>query len=76
MFGRMMNSFYYGKSGKGDYKKEDLKLNVKPLKLGIIYIKKPSIPVLILPSLSLNFIVNEKIAIKEQILVNQKLGGR
>ena len=27
MFGRMMNSFYYGKSGKGDYKKEDLPEN-------------------------------------------------
>ena len=24
MFGRMMNNFYYGKSGKGDFKKEDL----------------------------------------------------
>ena len=24
MFGRMMNSYYYGKSGKGDYRKEDL----------------------------------------------------
>jgi len=24
MFGRMMNRFYYGKSGKGDYTKEDL----------------------------------------------------
>lgn len=27
MFGRMMNSFYYGKSGKGDYRKEDLPKN-------------------------------------------------
>ena len=27
MFGRMMNSFYYGKSGKGDFKKEDLPKN-------------------------------------------------
>lgn len=24
MFGKMMNNFYYGKSGKGDYRKEDL----------------------------------------------------
>ena len=24
MFGKMMNSFYYGKSGKGDFRKEDL----------------------------------------------------
>ena len=24
MFGKMMNNFYYGKSGKGDFKKEDL----------------------------------------------------
>ena len=24
MFGKMMNRFYYGKSGKGDYTKEDL----------------------------------------------------
>ena len=24
MFGRMMNRYYYGKSGKGDYTKEDL----------------------------------------------------
>ncbi|MBQ4074868.1 MAG: YesL family protein [Clostridia bacterium] len=27
MFGRMMNNFYYGKSGKGDYRKEDLPKN-------------------------------------------------
>ncbi len=27
MFGKMMNSFYYGKSGKGDFKKEDLPKN-------------------------------------------------
>ena len=27
MFGKMMNSFYYGKSGKGDFKKEDLPEN-------------------------------------------------
>jgi len=27
MFGRMMNNYYYGKSGKGDYKKEDLPRN-------------------------------------------------
>lgn len=27
MFGKMMNSFYYGKSGKGDYRKEDLPKN-------------------------------------------------
>ena len=27
MFGRLMNSFYYGKSGKGDYRKEDLPKN-------------------------------------------------
>lgn len=27
MFGRMMNNYYYGKSGKGDYRKEDLPKN-------------------------------------------------
>ena len=27
MFGKLMNSFYYGKSGKGDYRKEDLPKN-------------------------------------------------
>ncbi len=27
MFGKMMNSYYYGKSGKGDYRKEDLPKN-------------------------------------------------
>lgn len=27
MFGKMMNNFYYGKSGKGDYRKEDLPTN-------------------------------------------------
>lgn len=27
MFGRMMNSYYYGKSGKGDFQKEDLPHN-------------------------------------------------
>lgn len=27
MFGKMMNSFYYGKSGKGDFRKEDLPQN-------------------------------------------------
>ena len=24
MFGRMMNNYYYGKSGKGDFRKDDL----------------------------------------------------
>lgn len=27
MFGKMMNSYYYGKSGKGDFRKEDLPKN-------------------------------------------------
>lgn len=27
MFGRMMNNYYYGKSGKGDFKKEDMPEN-------------------------------------------------
>ena len=27
VFGKMMNSYYYGKSGKGDYRKEDLPTN-------------------------------------------------
>lgn len=27
MFGKMMNNYYYGKSGKGDYRKEDLPKN-------------------------------------------------
>ncbi|MCR4876431.1 MAG: DUF624 domain-containing protein [Clostridiales bacterium] len=27
MFGRLMNNYYYGKSGKGDYRKEDLPEN-------------------------------------------------
>ena len=27
MFGKLMNNFYYGKSGKGDYRKEDLPKN-------------------------------------------------
>lgn len=27
MFGRMMNNYYYGKSGKGDFRKEDLPKN-------------------------------------------------
>lgn len=27
MFGKMMNNYYYGKSGKGDYRKEDLPHN-------------------------------------------------
>ena len=27
MFGKMMNRYYYGKSGKGDYTKEDLPTN-------------------------------------------------
>ena len=27
MFGKMMNNFYYGKSGKGDFRKEDLPTN-------------------------------------------------
>ncbi len=27
MFGKFMNNYYYGKSGKGDYKKEDLPAN-------------------------------------------------
>ena len=24
MFGRMMNNYYYGKSGKGDFRKDDM----------------------------------------------------
>lgn len=31
MFGRMMNNYYYGKSGKGDYKKNDLPKNRRQL---------------------------------------------
>lgn len=31
MFGRMMNNYYYGKSGKGDFRKEDLPQNRKEL---------------------------------------------
>ena len=31
MFGRMMNNYYYGKSGKGDFRKEDLPTNRKDL---------------------------------------------
>ena len=27
MFGKMMNRYYYGKSGKGDYTKDDLPTN-------------------------------------------------
>ena len=27
MFGKMMNNYYYGKSGKGDFRKEDLPRN-------------------------------------------------
>ena len=27
MFGKMMNNYYYGKSGKGDFRKEDLPKN-------------------------------------------------
>ena len=27
VFGKLMNSYYYGKSGKGDYRKEDLPTN-------------------------------------------------
>lgn len=31
MFGKMMNNYYYGKSGKGDFRKEDLPQNRKQL---------------------------------------------
>ncbi|QUC67767.1 YesL family protein [Aristaeella hokkaidonensis] len=31
MFGRMMNNYYYGKSGKGDFRKEDLPQNRRQL---------------------------------------------
>jgi len=31
MFGRMMNNYYYGKSGKGDFRKEDLPTNRREL---------------------------------------------
>ena len=31
MFGRMMNNFYYGKSGKGDFRKEDMPSNRRQL---------------------------------------------
>ena len=31
MFGRFMNNYYYGKSGKGDFRKEDLPHNRRDL---------------------------------------------
>ena len=31
MFGKMMNNYYYGKSGKGDYTKNDLPKNRRQL---------------------------------------------
>ena len=31
MFGRFMNNYYYGKSGKGDFRKEDLPSTRKQL---------------------------------------------
>ena len=31
MFGKMMNNYYYGKSGKGDFRKEDLPQNRRQL---------------------------------------------
>ena len=31
MFGKMMNNYYYGKSGKGDFRKEDLPQNRRDL---------------------------------------------
>ena len=31
MFGRFMNNYYYGKSGKGDFRKEDLPTTRKQL---------------------------------------------
>ena len=31
MFGRMMNNYYYGKSGKGDFRKEDMPSNRRQL---------------------------------------------
>ena len=31
MFGRFMNNYYYGKSGKGDFRKEDLPQNRRQL---------------------------------------------
>ena len=31
MFGRFMNNYYYGKSGKGDFRKEDLPQNRREL---------------------------------------------
>ena len=36
MFGRMMNNYYYGKSGKGDFRKEDLPTNRKELFLSTL----------------------------------------
>lgn len=39
MFGKMMNSYYYGKSGKGDYRKEDLPKNRWQLFLEMLRIR-------------------------------------
>jgi uncharacterized membrane protein YesL len=39
MFGKMMNSYYYGKSGKGDYRKEDLPRNRWQLFLEMLRIR-------------------------------------
>lgn len=39
MFGKMMNNYYYGKSGKGDYKKDDLPKNRRQLFFEMLHIR-------------------------------------
>lgn len=39
MFGKMMNNFYYGKSGKGDFRKEDLPKNRMQLFLAMLKVR-------------------------------------
>ena len=53
MFGKMMNNFYYGKSGKGDFRKEDLPKNRLQLFFAMLKVRFTGLMTLNLMSVAL-----------------------
>ena len=90
MFGKMMNNFYYGKSGKGDFNKEDLPTNRWQLfwemlrvrlsalvRLNLMYVVPwlPTMIVLMIGALSFLTSLNNMVDSGEVIAVGELLGG-
>ena len=90
MFSKWMNSFYYGKSGKGDYTPENLPTNRWQLfwemlrvrlsalvRLNLMYVVPwlPTMIVLMIGALSFLTILNNMVDSGEMIAVGELLGG-